>query len=350
MPVRARRRNETSQKNFAFCFSRAQKKKRRTRRRFSHRRSYLFVEQAEHRHVSTLAAVLEMRCAAATDGGPAGPSAEARWHRDVLLAVDGVADRAADDTGAGLIRPQFLAAFLIVGFELTLWRSGEYQAAAGGQHSAHEGRGRFHGPFLVAAPGIESDQLAMALVPLDAADAPKRLAFDAIALSALDVRAYYPAGNEHHLLGGAVAHRVPPLAAFRGRADVLRLIGVARHFVRIDDGPAFGREPGCPVHLGDFLAVDELAVAAIDAVKEAVAVAVQPDLAPAEIGEDVFVHAVEIPHVEGRVLEVELDRASVRVQCEGGIGVEVVALATDAVPVGIRVAGAPVDGVERRVV
>src|SRR6266404_6976413 len=231
------------------------KKKRRTRRRFSHRRSYLFVEQAEHRHVTTLATVLEMRRAAAADVEPAGPTAEARWHRDVLLAVDGVADRAADDAGAGLVRPQFLAAFLVVGFELTLGRSGEYQAAAGGQYSAHEGRGRFHGPLLVAAPGVESDQLAMALVPLDAADAPMRLAFDAIALRALDVRPDFAAGHEHHLLGGAVAHRVPPLAAFRGGADVLGLVGVGRHLGGIDDWPALGRESGRPVHLGDFPAI-----------------------------------------------------------------------------------------------
>src|SRR6185436_7963817 len=136
------------------------------------------------------------------------------------------------------------------------------------------------------------------LVPLDAADAPVRFAFDAIALRALDVGADFPAGHEHQLFGGTVTHRVPPLAAFRSRADILGFVGVARHLGGIDDRPALRRESGCPVHLGYFPAIDELAIGAVDAVKEAVAIAVQPDLAPADIGEDVFIHAVEIPHVE----------------------------------------------------
>src|SRR5258708_12285610 len=120
----------------------------------------LCVEETKHCDVTALAAVLEVGRAAASDGGPAGPSAEARRHRDVLLAVDEVADRAADDAGAGLIGPEFLAAILIEGFEFTFGRTGEYQAAAGSQHTAHEGRGRVHGPLLVAAFGIECDELA----------------------------------------------------------------------------------------------------------------------------------------------------------------------------------------------
>src|SRR5260370_206340 len=46
-----------------------------------------------------------------------------------------LSDRATHDAGAGLIGPEFLAGVLIVGFEFALWRSGEYQAAAGSQHT-----------------------------------------------------------------------------------------------------------------------------------------------------------------------------------------------------------------------
>src|ERR1700693_5092005 len=104
MLTRTRRCNEINQKNFAYSVSHA-KKKRRTCRRFSHQRVLLFVEQAEHRHVAALPAVLELGRTAATDGGPAGPSAEARRHRGVLLSVDEISDRAADNTGTGLVGP-----------------------------------------------------------------------------------------------------------------------------------------------------------------------------------------------------------------------------------------------------
>src|SRR4051812_30876776 len=176
-----------------------------------------------------------MRRTASADCGPAGPAAEARRHRNVLLAAQGKADRAADNAGAGLVRPHFLAGFLVISFELALRRAGKDEVAARGQHTAHEGRWCVDGPLFLTGPRIECNQLAVALVPLDAANAPVWLAFRAISFCALDVGADFPARHEYHFLDRAVAHRVPPLAAFRGWADVLGLVVVSRHFLLVDD-------------------------------------------------------------------------------------------------------------------
>src|SRR3954469_25847536 len=106
-----------------------------------------------------------MRRTASADCGPAGPAAEARRHRNVLLAAEGKADRAAHNAGAGLVRPHFLAGFLVVSLELAFRRAGEHQIAARGQHTAHEWRWRVDGPLFLTGPRIECNQLAVALVP-----------------------------------------------------------------------------------------------------------------------------------------------------------------------------------------
>src|ERR1700676_3751070 len=98
-----------------------------------------------------------MRRSASADGSPARPAAEARGHRDVLLAADRESHRAAHDAGAGLIGPEFLAGVLVISLELAFRRAGENKITARRQDAAHERRRRVDCPFLVAAPGVERD-------------------------------------------------------------------------------------------------------------------------------------------------------------------------------------------------
>src|SRR5262245_18207456 len=75
-----------------------------------------------------------------------------------------------------------------------------------------------------------------------------------------------------------------------------------------------------------------------------------PRLLSTGVDEDVLVHSVVVPYVVRRVLEMELDRAGVRVERQRGVGVEVVPRTRLRVPVGCRIANAPVDQVELGIV
>ena len=74
------------------------------------------------------------------------------------------------------------------------------------------------------------------------------------------------------------------------------------------------------------------------------------ELPPVHVHQDRLVVAVVVPHVVWGVLVPVLDLSGRGIKGQGGVGVEVVTRAVDAVPVGVRVADAPVEGVEFRIV
>src|SRR3712207_2524816 len=63
-------------------------------------------------------------------------AADAARHRDILLTVQLVGDRLADDAGAGLELPQLAAVLGVIGDELAGHGAREDQTAGGGQRSA----------------------------------------------------------------------------------------------------------------------------------------------------------------------------------------------------------------------
>src|SRR5262249_56408707 len=113
-------------------------------------------------------------------------------------------------------------------------------------------------------------------------------------------------------------------------------------------------EPLRPCLLSVRGAADELAGLAIEHVVEGVAVGHRDKLARAaadrRVEEDRDLVRVPVVHVVRRELEVPRDPAVYGIQREQRTGVEVVAGADVAVPVGTWIAGAPVDEIERGVV
>src|SRR5262249_37004419 len=86
-------------------------------------------------------------------------------HRDVLLAVDGVADRPAAVAGAGAEAPQLLAGVGVVGVDDALDVAVEHQPAAGREDAADRRVLVDDAPLLLAAHGIAGVEMPVGLAP-----------------------------------------------------------------------------------------------------------------------------------------------------------------------------------------
>ena len=134
------------------------------------------------------------------------------------------------------------------------------------------------------------------------------------------------------------------------------LPGPGRHAGRLRrlDRPAAFVESARPVHLHERRARQEPAGRAIEHVEEAVAIGPQHHLrrraAPVHVDEHRHLHRVVVVAVVGRELVVPLQLAGVGVERDDRVGIEVVAGPLIGIPVGPRIADAPVGQVQRRIV
>ena len=249
----------------------------------------------------------------------------------------------------------------VVGGEVPLGVAGEDEPAAGRQHAGDHRRARGHLPLDLARRHVDRLERAGGLVvdqgqraapvglPLD----EERLARGELG-AVVDHRHDTPGRWPRRRPSGSIPCRRPAPGQTRTPASVGSAAGLT------NGRPVFGIEAVDPLgavgpgDLAERLAVEELAVLAVQAVEVAVAVRLDQRLDPLAVAVDVDQHglvdAVVVPDVVGAVLEVPLVCAVVRVECQDRAGVEVVALADLAVEVGRGVADAPVQGVELGVV
>ena len=130
--------------------------------------------------------------------------------------------------------------------------------------------------------------------------------------------------------------------------------GLGRVGVRLDVRAGRRADLLGPGRLDERPRTQQLAVGAVEGVEEAVAVGEEQRLprhaVDGHVGQHRHLRRVPVVHVVRRELVVPLEHAGVGVERDDRVGVEVVALAVVAVEIRTRVAGAPVDQVERRVV
>ncbi|MPL73713.1 hypothetical protein SDC9_19519 [bioreactor metagenome] len=255
-----------------------------------------------------------------------------------MLAVLFPGDRLADDARAGLERPQLLAGVGIEGDEFALGVAGEDQPARGRHHPAPE-RGRVL-VFPLHLAGVRVHRLQRADVILEQRlDGEARTQIGRALLVAdrlvPDVHAPFVRGHVEEAGLLVVGHRHPVLATKeRGHGEDLlalaafgRGIGGARAVFLVVDRPAVLIDALGPVDLLDEgMGRGELAVLAVQNIEEAVAVGGGIALVAVLVDEaHDLVHAVEIPALAWRGLEVPLDLAGLRVDADAACGIEVVA-------------------------
>ncbi len=290
-------------------------------------------------------------------------AAPAHGHRDVLLAVHHVGRRRRHHAGAGGRFPELLAGPGVVGQQAAVGRALEHQVAGGGERAAVPGRHIVHAPgFLLrhrvpgheAAEGLALGRLhvgELGQVPAQAGVRAARHVF--VELPVLVVHQV-----DRHMLRRQVGqaglrverHRVPVVRAEGAGNGVVGLGAVARGGDA--DGAAVLVVAGGPVHFGEVLGRDELAVGAVDDEEEAVLGRMQQHLArlaaDLHVGQDHRLGGGVVPVVAGRLLVVPLVLAGVGVQRHHRAQVEVVAAlgAARLVRPGRAVAGAHVHQVE----
>ena len=159
-------------------------------------------------------------------------------------------------------------------------------------------------------------------------------------------------------LTGLIGQRLVRDAAVPGRAGALHAVAAQRARFGIVDAarrasgsyssglPVFGSIPLVQFRsLTYLLALDELAVGAIERVEEAVAPEVADDLAVLAVDRGVVQHVdadlVEVPRIVRRVLEVPGELAGLDVERDRRVGVEVVARPRLRIVDRKRIAGAP---------
>src|ERR1019366_4578994 len=90
----------------------------------------------------------------------AGPAADARKHRDILLAVMLIGVDVADDARRGLVLPQLFAGLGVDGLEVAFERAVEHDVA-GGRESARPSRELLLvRPHDLAGLGVPRDEIA----------------------------------------------------------------------------------------------------------------------------------------------------------------------------------------------
>src|SRR3954451_21645637 len=154
----------------------------------------------------------------------AGPAADPGQDRDILLAVRAAEDRRlADDPGAGLEFPQFVAALRIDGFEPAVHRPVEDHIGRGHRSAAPHRKLFLDAPELAplrdipgrelaavaARPGVHPDLGADIGRPGDIAD-----------LGVLGVVAQIVVRNVQHAVLWRVGRGLPVLGAWRGGTDI----------------------------------------------------------------------------------------------------------------------------------
>ena len=286
-----------------------------------------------------------------------------------MLAVHFPGHRAAHHARAGLEFPQLFAGFGVKCLQEAFRSAGEHQIACGAQYAAPQRGFVLVFPLDLAGFRVHGAQHADVVV-IQRLDGEARAQVSGALLVGdrlvPDVHAPFVAGHVEQFGLRAVGHRHPVLAAQEGRCGKHRLalaafslLGrvkrVGRAAFRVDD-----RFLGLQVETlgpGDLghkrVGAQQVAVGAVGHKEEAIAVSLGAGLDHLavffQVERDEFVHAVKVPAVMRRGLQVPLDFAVVRVDGQGGGGVQVVALAGPRVP-RRRIAGAHEDGVGFRVV
>src|SRR3982751_2708050 len=106
-----------------------------------------------------------------------------------------------------------------------------------------------------------------------------------------------------------------------------------------------------PRHPGpESRSANELTVRSIEDEQVAIAIELGEQPAPVLIEEDLLIDAVVVPDIMWRRLVVPLQHAVIGAESNDGIGVQIVAAAHVAVEVRARVAGAPIDEIQRRII
>src|SRR5213593_1658051 len=284
--------------------------------------------------------------------------AETTGHGDVLLAVHGVADRAASMAGARAEVPELLAGVAIVGAHHALDVPVDDDPAGRGEHAADRRVLVVHGPLALAGHGVARVEMPVRLTArrvlrhLVAAEEQGRRRFrDRRLLLDGDLLAHLHRGVVPELGLRVVGARVPAPSPRDPRADELRLADLARR-IAADQLAGLGVDPLDPVidevHRPDVL---DLAVGAVVHEDEAALVLVDEELLAVAVEDQALAEPrVVVPVVVRDLLVIPLELPGIGIQGEHGGSVEVVAGASASpVVVGSGVGGAPVDEVERRI-
>src|SRR4051794_34816850 len=153
-----------------------------------------------------------------------GPAADPGQDRDIFLAVRAAEDRRlADDPGAGLELPQFVAAFRIDSFEPAVHRAVEDQVGRGRRGAAPHRKILLDTPELAPFRDVPGRELAAVAAragihPDLAADIGRP--GDIADLGVLGVVAQIVVRNVQHAVLWRVGRGLPVLGAWRGGTDI----------------------------------------------------------------------------------------------------------------------------------